>query len=246
MTDIFDEVAEDLRRERLKRAWDRFGIYVILVAVLIVALTAGWRGYEWWRVNSERTAGEAYVGVLSEVEGAGTAGSAEALTQFAEGAPDGFALLAEFRAATQYAAVGEADAAREVLSGIVQDGDVPALYRDLARLRLAHVLIDIGDHPQAQETILELAEDAGSPFHRSAQELMGLAAYAADDFDAGRRWFTAVEGGAGTSAAMRERAQDMLGLLDRVAPEPAGTGEEAAPSGEDPASDTASATEETN
>ena len=48
MTDIFQEVEQDLRRERYKKAWDRYGIYVIAVAVLIVVGTAGWRGYLAW------------------------------------------------------------------------------------------------------------------------------------------------------------------------------------------------------
>ena len=36
MSDIFREVDEDLRHEQYKKLWDRFGIYVIGLAVLIV------------------------------------------------------------------------------------------------------------------------------------------------------------------------------------------------------------------
>ena len=43
MADIFNEVEQDLRREQMKRLWDRIGIYVIAVAVLVVAITGGWR-----------------------------------------------------------------------------------------------------------------------------------------------------------------------------------------------------------
>ena len=38
MSDIFREVDEDLRHEQYKRLWDRFGPYVIGLAVLIVAV----------------------------------------------------------------------------------------------------------------------------------------------------------------------------------------------------------------
>ena len=48
MADIFREVDEDLKREQFKRLWDRFGIYAIIAAVLVVALTGGWRGYLAW------------------------------------------------------------------------------------------------------------------------------------------------------------------------------------------------------
>ncbi len=46
MSDIFREVDEDLRREQFKRLWDRFGTYVIGLAVLIVVVTAGYRGWD--------------------------------------------------------------------------------------------------------------------------------------------------------------------------------------------------------
>ncbi len=49
MTDIFDEIDEDLRRERLSRLWNRFGIYVILFVVAVIAGTAAYSGWRWWQ-----------------------------------------------------------------------------------------------------------------------------------------------------------------------------------------------------
>ena len=40
MSDIFREVDEEIRHERYKRLWDRFGPYLIAVALLIVVGTA--------------------------------------------------------------------------------------------------------------------------------------------------------------------------------------------------------------
>ena len=40
MADIFHEVDEEVRREQLKRLWDRYSIYLIALAVLIVASIA--------------------------------------------------------------------------------------------------------------------------------------------------------------------------------------------------------------
>ncbi len=44
MADIFSEVDEEVRRERLKQLWDRYGIFLIALAVLIVAGIGAWRG----------------------------------------------------------------------------------------------------------------------------------------------------------------------------------------------------------
>lgn len=228
MTDIFDEVEQDLRRERLTKVWDRYGIYVIVVAVLIVVVTAGWRGYEWWRVNSERSAGEEYAAVLQSLEADGAAADPAALTGFAADAPEGFAILARFRAATVQDDTGESEAAAATLRSIVDDGKVPGLYRDMARVRLAQVLIDAGDFAAAQDAVRGLAEDNGNAYNRSATEMMGLAAYAQDDLEDASRWFTALSTSANVGQTMRQRAQTMLTLIERVSAQEKATAEAAA------------------
>ena len=60
MADIFHEVDEEVRRERLKKLWDRYSIYLIGLAVLIVAGIGAWRGYEYWVAKKAAAAGAAF------------------------------------------------------------------------------------------------------------------------------------------------------------------------------------------
>ena len=48
MSDIFREVDEEVRREQLKKLWDRYGNFVIAALILVVVGVAAWRGYAWW------------------------------------------------------------------------------------------------------------------------------------------------------------------------------------------------------
>ena len=48
MSDIFNEVDEEVRREKLKRLWDRYQVFIIGGAILIVGLVGGWRLNQWW------------------------------------------------------------------------------------------------------------------------------------------------------------------------------------------------------
>ena len=59
MADIFHEVDEEVRRERLQRLWDRYSIFIIALSVLIVAGVGAWRGYQWWADKQATAAGEA-------------------------------------------------------------------------------------------------------------------------------------------------------------------------------------------
>ena len=64
MSDIFREVDEDIRNERFKRLWDRFGPYVIGVAVLIVVVTAGYRGWQYWQNSQAAATGDRFVAAI--------------------------------------------------------------------------------------------------------------------------------------------------------------------------------------
>lgn len=213
MSDIFQEVEEDLRRERLKRVWDRYGIFVILGAVLVVVVTAGWRGLDAWNTSKARNNGDAFSAVLQATDANPGPTSAAELVDFAGGAPAGYAMLARFRAATDYARTGEAAEAVTLLTDLSRDSSIPALYRDLATVRLGQTLLDENDPTGAAQTVAALAEDSNNAFTNAAQEVMGLAAYAQSDRVAAERWFTTLSEGAGVPQDMAQRARLMLALL---------------------------------
>ncbi len=215
MTDIFQEVEEDLRRERLKRLWDRFGLYVIAAAVLVVVVTAGWRGWVAWETARERAAGERFAAALADASGPG---GAAALQEIADGGPAGYALLARFRLATAEADAGETEAAVAAFRAIAQDGSVDDVYRDLARVRAGQVLLDAGDPEAARAEVAMLAERQTGPFTFAAREVTGLAAWSAGDLSEARRWFEGLEGAGTVPADLRGRARLMLTLIDGALP----------------------------
>ncbi len=57
MTDIFHEIEEDLRRERFRRLWDRYGLYLILLCVAVVAAAGAWSGYRYWTQKQSEASG---------------------------------------------------------------------------------------------------------------------------------------------------------------------------------------------
>ena len=68
MADIFQEVDEDLRRERLEKLWQRYGNLVIAVCILIVAAVGAWRGYEYWQNKKSTESGAAFEAAVTLAE----------------------------------------------------------------------------------------------------------------------------------------------------------------------------------
>ena len=218
MTDIFQEVEEDIRRERLKRLWDRYGLYLIGVAVLVVVLTAGWRGYVAWQTSRAEAAGDRFVAAVEAAESAGGEAAIAGLGEIAATGPDGYRLLARFRLASAEAEAGNLTAAIAGVQGIGADPGIPELYRGLARIRAAYLFLDSGDPRSAAGEVAVMAEQQTGPWLHPAQEVMGLAAYAEGNLAEARRWFSALEADPAVPAALRGRSQLMVSLLQSRLP----------------------------
>jgi len=183
MSDIFDEVGEDLRRDQLKGLWKRYGWLVYVVAGLIVAATAAWRGYDYWATSRANAAGDAYAQVMTSAKPGDHAGLAESLAAFASGAPVQYELLARFRAASEHAAAGELDNALAAFESLSTASGADQAFRDLAGIRAALIAVDRETLDQIKNRVSSYNNDI-SPWRHAAREIIALAAVRASDWKA--------------------------------------------------------------
>src|SRR5262249_54494294 len=111
MSDIFREVDEDLRREQYKRLWDRFGGYVIGLAVLIVVAVGGYKAWEWWEASRAAATGDQFLAALTLSDQGKHDEAIAALDTVAADGSGGYPILAIFRSAGEKVAAGDADGA---------------------------------------------------------------------------------------------------------------------------------------
>lgn len=213
MTDIFQEVEEDLRRERMRSLWDRFGIYLVVVAVLIVGGTAGYRGYVYFKTNAEKSAGDEFLTALDSAAAGDSASAAEALNKFAETAPGDYPLLARFRAASELALAGETDAAVAAFDALAADSSLKQRERDLARVRAGYLLLDTGDKAGIEDRLAGVATEVGA-WRNSAREILGVAAYQDGDYEAAEKWFSEIEMDQAAPQDLKARVQLFMGLIN--------------------------------
>ena len=70
MSELFDEVDEDVRRDQLKKLWEQYSLYIIAIAILIIASVGGWRGYQYLEAKKAAEAGAAFDKAVELSEGA--------------------------------------------------------------------------------------------------------------------------------------------------------------------------------
>lgn len=211
MADIFHEVDEEVRRERLKKLWDRYSIYIIGVATLMVAGIGAWRGYEYWQAKQAAAAGAAFEQALSLSE-AGKHGEAEAaFAKIAGEAPAGYRILARFKAAAELAQTQQADAVM-AYDALAADGSLGSALQDLAAVRGGMLVVDNVSLSGMQHR-LDAASAAGRAFRHSARELLALSAWRNHDFTAARRYLEMMATDAETPPGARARADVLSALI---------------------------------
>jgi len=210
VSDIFQEVDEEVRREQLKKLWDRYGIFVVAAAVLVVAGIAAWRGYSWWEAKKAAEAGAAFE-VASTLADAGKHADAEAaFAKIAADGTSGYRHLARMREAAELAQT-DAKAALAAYDRIAADSAVGPILQDLAALRAGAMLIDAGSFDVARRKLEPLTGDDRT-FRHTAREFLVLAAWRAGDATAAKRWFDMVMTDAQTPAATRSRVEMLMAL----------------------------------
>jgi hypothetical protein len=215
VSEIFDEVNEDVRREQLKKLWDKYSIYIVALAILIVAGVGGWRGYEYLEAQKAAEAG-ALFDKASELSDANKHAEAEAaFADLAAKAPRGYRILARLRTAAEVAH-RDKPAAAKMFDDIAADSSVGAPERDLARVRAAQLLLEATTYPNMLQR-LEPATAKDATFRHTARELLALSAWRANDAAATRQWLDVIASDGETPPALRSRAEALQALLPPVA-----------------------------
>lgn len=215
MSELFDEVDEEVRREQLKKLWDNYSLYFIALMVLIVAAVGGWRGYQYLEAKKAAEAGAVFEKAVELSEQGKHAEAETAFADLAARAPYGYRTLARLRAAAE-ASARDPKAAAKMYDDIAADSSVGSEWRDLAKIRAAGLLVDSASYADIQQR-LETSAEPKSTYRHSARELLALSAWRNNDMTAARKWLDAIAEDGETPPSLRSRAEALQALLPPVA-----------------------------
>jgi hypothetical protein len=215
VSELFDEVDEDVRRDQLKKLWERYSIYIVAGALLIIAAVGGWRGYQYLEAKKAAEAGVAFDKAVELSEQNKHTEAEAAFTELAAKAPSGYRMLARLRAAAEVA-TRDPKAAAKLYDDIAADRSIGASEQDLAKVRAAGLLLESASYPSMLAR-LEPATAPGATFRHTARELLALSAWRANDTAAARQWLDMIASDGETPPSLRSRAEALQALLPPVA-----------------------------
>jgi hypothetical protein len=212
VSDVFQEVDEELRRDKAEALWKRYGNYVVGAALAIVVATAGyvvWRDYDRKQAIANSTA---FFDAAALTAAGDPAKAQSAFEALAQGGSGGYAALARLREAGLKSEAGDREAAAAGYASVAEDGRAPQELRDLARLLASIQSIEKLAPGELDQRLHALRADS-NPWRHSATELVAIATLHAGDAAKARELFAKISDDAMAPVAMRGRAAEMLAAL---------------------------------
>ena len=242
---IFREIDEELRSDRMRALWRRFAPFVIGGAVAVVLLVAVNEGWTWYHNNNAAQSSEKLYAAFDLIDGGDLAAAQAQLDALIAEGSGSYPALAQFRKAGVLArdgAVAEAVALYDALGNSQSN----ARLRELALVLGGMLMVDAGTLADVEARVGTIASE-GNPLRNAAREALGLAQYKAGDYAAAQASFEAVVNDPMTQSTVRNRMGYYLAQLlsqGAIAVEPGVDAEAAAETideivgGEAPAVDT--------
>lgn len=211
MADIFQEVDEEVRREQLKKLWQRYGNYIVAVCVLVIVGVAAWRGYEWWESKKAAESGAAFEQAVVLAESGKHQEAEAAFAKLSADGSSGYRILARLREAAVLASTDRA-AAIKAYDEIAADRGAGQVMQDLAAVRAGFLRVDTASYGDMRAR-LEPLTAPDRPFRYSARELLALSAWREGDMGAARQWADAILKDPQTPPDARSRASVLSELI---------------------------------
>lgn len=222
--DIFREVDEGLRADRLRALARRYALAAAAVIGVAAAGVGAWQYQSWQQRQADRAAAATYFAALRTADSSHimpgettslTPQQHDALARLAtlDGAPAGLRTMARFQRATLLVSSGDAAGALRLWNAIAEDSAADPLLRSLASLFWVQHQIDHGD-PATLRSRLATLDAEGMPWRDFAMEAEALLdlrqGHAAD----ARRRLAQLSAEADIPEGMRSRAGGLLQTLN--------------------------------
>lgn len=213
---LFREVEEELRKERLAAVWDRYGV-MALIGLGVILL--GIFGYLWWKnsnLAAQQAAGDRFIEALKLSSQDKNEDALKVFQALSSDSPSGYQALSQLHLASLYADQGQQDEAAALYKKISGDPSADKILSDYAKLNLALLQLD-GASFDATLKGLSAFLDKKSAWRSLALEVVALAAMKDGKLDEAKARFAEIVADKTAPSSLKRRAQILLDVIATAA-----------------------------
>lgn len=213
MSDVFQEVDEELREEKYKSIWRKFRYYVIgglILFILGIAVNAFWKDYNLKEINERSNRFFTAIEMAQEDK----VNAITLLEEFAnqeEKNSEYNTLIARFTEAAIRRSEKDFNGALKIYQSL-EENNISNFYEDYAKLSSVEMLIALNNKKDAKLILDDLISNT-SDLKYIAMEYMGYLEIDEGNFSKARTIFTNIADDALSSVNMKNRSKEVLSIL---------------------------------
>lgn len=211
MADIFQEVDEEVRRDKTLEQARKYAPWVVAGMIAIIAVVGGLNYWRHYQQSQRLAASEKFIAAMELVSRGERDNAAKAFAEMAATAAEPYATMARLREGGLKAEGGDRIAAIAVfdeLANKAPDQDM----RELARLMAAAQALE-AQGPDAGIARLEPLAQGSGAWRGLAREYLALAQLQKGDLAKARATLDGIANDKELSAGQRERARELLAAI---------------------------------
>ena len=207
MADIIDEINEEIKQERMKALFAKYGKVVLGFAAAVVGIVVAIQGYGIYQGSVRAKAATAYFNALGESE------IGNALADASSDLSGGYQMLAKFVTAAELVSQSNQSEAYDIYAALAGEASLSEVYRHFAAMQaVINAPEDIATDELA--ALVGPIADKPGPTQGLALELMADLALRDGDIDAAKENLTKISELQDIPNGLRQRAATLALVLE--------------------------------
>ena len=207
------EVNEDLKNESMKKLWDKYGLYIIILVAAALTAAVSFETMKAWHTKKIQKWSDSYAYALS-LQNQGKYDDSIQTFDYIAGQDYGiFSDLAQMQKANILLEQNKTDEALKLMADIAADKSFNSQLRDTVALKLASYKLENAPIDEIRQLIGGIAQDAENSWQPSANEMLALAYLRDGEIAQAREIYDQLLQSDKTSEVMKVRIKDILSAL---------------------------------
>ena len=211
MSDVFQEVQEEYRRQQLEQLWAKYRVPLISGISALVLAVAGYQGWSYWHGMQVEKSSREFDAIGTLVGSGQEKEAADRLAKLGASGTGAYPTAARLQEAALRAELGDRQGALALFDKMA-DGKSDPLLRDYALLRGALLIVETEKYDTLKSRLEPLAKE-GRPWRAIAMELLAYATWRAGKKDEALKLYSETQALAGVPDSVKRRSGEMAALI---------------------------------
>ena len=213
MNDFIREINEEIKADRAREIFKKYGKWMIAAAVLLVLATAAFVAWRSYRYEQNAQQGAELITALNLLDKGEAASSANALAVLAKKSNSTIGAISELHRARALYSENKRSEALTLYSSIAENPAYDQQFRDLSLLLSGYIWVGIETPDRLQSRLAPLIKPTNI-WHSNATEILALSYMNAKNYSEAKTLLQAIAADDKAVATIKTRAGQLLQSLE--------------------------------